>query len=70
MFLNNKRHCHYVALIEISSHVIELVFSDIFPDPITDNILTGKSGVMNLVRSDHELMSGCGFSVRTHLSPK
>ena len=47
-----------------------LLFSDIYPGSITDSVLTEKSGVVQQVNPEHELMSDRSFAVQEICSIK
>ena len=64
MFSNYKNTLTGKALIGISPHGMGLLFSDIYPGSISDSALTKKSGVIEYVQPDHEIMADRGFAIQ------
>ena len=64
IFSNYKNTVTGKALIGISPHGMGLLFSDIYPGSISDSEITEKSGVINYVEQEHEIMSDRGFSIQ------
>ena len=60
MFSNYKNTQTGKALIGISAHGSGIVFSDIYPGSISDSQITEKTGILNLIEEEHELMSSTG----------
>ena len=61
MFSNYKNIITGKALIGIAPHGMGLFFSDIYPGSISDNCITEKSGVVQWIQPEHELMADRGF---------
>ena len=70
MFSNYKNTVTGKALIGISPHGMGLLFSDIYPGSISDSEITEKSGVINYVEQEHEIMSDRGFSIQEYCTVK
>ena len=64
MFSNYKNTQTGKALIGISPHGMGLLFSDIYPGSISDSEITEKSGVLQFVEEEHEIMSDRGFAIQ------
>ena len=64
MFSNYKNTQTGKALIGISPHGSGLLFSDIYPGSITDSEITEKSGVIEYVEEEHEIMADKGFAIQ------
>ena len=62
MFLNYKNIKTGKALVEISPHGGEIIFSVKFIGSISDSKITKECGAAYLVERDHEIMSDRGFS--------
>ena len=70
MFSNYKNTITGKALIGIAPHGMGLYFSDIYPGSISDNSITEKSGVIQWIQPEHELMADRGFAVQDLCSSK
>ena len=57
MFSNYKNTIAGKALIGIAPHGMGLFFSDIYPGSISDNCITEKSGLVQWIQPEHELMA-------------
>ena len=64
MFSNYKNTITGKALIGIAPHGMGLFFSDIYPGSISDNSITEKSGVVQWIQPEHELMADRRFAVQ------
>ena len=64
MFSNYKNTITGKALIGIAPHGMGLFFSDISPGSISDNCITEKSGVVQWIQPEHELMVDRGFAIQ------
>ena len=64
MFSNYKNTVTGKALIGISPHGSGLLFSDVYPGSISDSNITEKSGVIEFVSPDHEVMADKGFAIQ------
>lgn len=64
MFSNYKNTVTGKALIGISPHGMGLFFSDIYPGSISDSEITEKTGILEFVQEEHEVMSDKGFSIQ------
>ena len=58
------------ALTGIAPHGMGLFFSDIYPGSISDNCITEKSGVVQWIQPEHELMADRGFAIQDLCSLK
>ena len=63
MFSDYKNATTGKALIGITPHASGIIFSDIYPGKISDSEITIEAGAINLVNSEHELMSDRGFAI-------
>ena len=52
------------ALVGISPHGGQILFSDIYPGSISNSKLTGECGEVYFVESEHEIMSDRRFSIQ------
>ena len=64
MFSNYKNTQTAKALVGISSHRREILFSGIYQGSISDPKLTEECGAVYFVESEHEIMSDRGFSIQ------
>ena len=64
MFSNYKNTITGKALIGIAPHGMGLFLSDIYPGSISDNCITEKSGVVQWIQPEHELMADRGFAIQ------
>ena len=64
MFSNYKNTVTGKSLIGIAPHGMGIFFSDIYPGSISDSDITEKSGVLQYVEEEHEVMSDRGFAIQ------
>lgn len=64
MFSIYKKTIKGKALIGIAPHGMGLFFSDIYPGSTSDNCIPKKSGVVQGIQPDHELMADRGFTIQ------
>ncbi|XP_065684230.1 uncharacterized protein LOC136096642 [Hydra vulgaris] len=62
MFSHYKNTHTGKAFIGIAPHGMGIFFSDTYPGSISDSEITEKSGILSLIREDHEVMSDKGFA--------
>ena len=70
MFSNYKNTQTGKALIGISPHGSGILFSEIYPGSINDSEITIKSGTINFVEKEHEIMSDRGFAIQEYCAEK
>ena len=70
MFSNYKNTQTGKALIGISPHGGGILFSDIYPGSISDSEITRKSGTLDFVEKEHEIMSDRGFAIQEYCAEK
>ena len=70
MLSSYKKNCHWQSFNWNFTSQTRLLLSDIFPDSISNSALSGKSGVVDWVEPEYELMLGRGFSVQEHCAFK
>ena len=66
MFSNYENTITGKALIGIAPNGMGLFFSDIYPGSISDNCIAGKSGVVQWLQPEHELMADRYHQKKTH----
>lgn len=64
MFSHYKNTATGKALIGISPHGGGVIFSDIYPGSISDSDITEKTGVLQFVNEEHEIMTDRGFAIQ------
>ena len=64
LFSNYKNTTTGKALIGIAAHGMGILFSDIYPGSISDTDITEKSGALQYVEEEHEIMSDRGFAIQ------